>query len=113
MPICVKPKGWWPGEKRTRLSIDAHLMKGDYDDYLHFPFCGDLIIEVFNWREDKEHITGTFSLQDTTTMGNACERVQNREINPIGLWLPYNHSPSYSSLPYNHSSNTEYIFTTA
>ena len=30
-------------------------MKGEHDDQLHWPFQGDIVLEILNWREDRGH----------------------------------------------------------
>ena len=45
--------------KGTCMSLHARLMKGEYDDTLAWPFSGDVVVEILNWREDKnqqEHV---------------------------------------------------------
>ena len=37
------------------VSVNAFLMKGEHDDQLQWPFEGNLIIELLNWREDQGH----------------------------------------------------------
>ena len=41
--------------KGSHLSIFAHIMKGQHDDRLQWPFTGIIIIELLNWLEDKGH----------------------------------------------------------
>ena len=47
--------------KSTHVSVYATLMRGEYDDQLKWPFEGDIIIELRNWKEDKGHQEDTFS----------------------------------------------------
>ena len=37
------------------LSVDAQLMRGEYDNELEWPFEGDIRVELLNWKEDKHH----------------------------------------------------------
>ena len=54
MCICVFANGCWDG-KGTRVSVGAHLMKGENDDYLPWPFIGIVTVELLNQLEDKNH----------------------------------------------------------
>ena len=37
------------------IGVYVHLMKGPNDDKLVWPFCGDVVVELVNWIEDKYH----------------------------------------------------------
>ena len=54
--MCLKmvANGWYDG-KGTHISVYAHLMKGDNDDYLTWPFIGTVTFELRNQLEDKNH----------------------------------------------------------
>ena len=41
--------------KGTYMSLHARLMKGERDDTLAWPFTSDVVVEILNWREDKNH----------------------------------------------------------
>ena len=36
-------------------------MRGEYDNELEWPFEGDIRVEILNWREDKNHHSGTIN----------------------------------------------------
>ena len=44
----------------------VHLMKGENDDILTWPFKCDITVRLLNWREDKGHVEKTFDFTDTT-----------------------------------------------
>ena len=50
--LCVRvdANGWSSG-KGTHVSVFAHLMKGDNDDSLIWPFTGEVIVELINQLE--------------------------------------------------------------
>ena len=52
--IKVSPAGAGTG-KGTHVSIFGFLMKGDYDDELNWPFAADIVLDILNWSEDKNH----------------------------------------------------------
>ena len=58
MCLQVYPNGNREG-KGTDVSVFAYLMRGEHDDQLQWPFEGDLIIELLNWRVDKGHKSHT------------------------------------------------------
>ena len=37
--------------KGTHVSTLAYLMRVEHDDQLQWPFSGDIVIELLNWRE--------------------------------------------------------------
>ena len=41
--------------KGTHVSLFVCLMKGENDQYLQWPFKGDISIQMLNWREDNQH----------------------------------------------------------
>ena len=90
--------------KSTCMSLHARLIKGEYDDTLTWPFSGDVVVEILNWREDKnqqEHVLSFHNgLQHTSI-----NRVVTTDIaqHGCGKFVPY------STLSYNHSTNTEFI----
>ena len=82
-------------------------MKGEYDDNLKWPFEGDIIFELLNWREDEEHQVRTIVFNDDTDT-QCSSRVTEREEAQSG-WNGRHDVFSHSSLPYDPSTNTEYL----
>ena len=75
MCVCVDANGQGSG-KGTHVSVYTHLMKGDNDDYLTWPFTGTVKVELLNQLEDKNHHTytlGPFSA-DFSKRVVECER---------------------------------------
>ncbi len=60
--MCLKiyPNGFNTG-LGSHVSVFICLLQGEYDDFLQWPFEGDVIIEVLNWREDKNHFRKAIS----------------------------------------------------
>ena len=108
--LCIKvlANGHSTG-KYTHISIGANLMKGDYDNNLQWPFEGDVVIELLNWREDNDHYRGnTISVNRNYDLdGSITGRVTEREYAPKAWGRPC--FISYSSLLYNPDTNTEYL----
>ena len=62
--------------KGTNVSVYAHLMRGEHDDHLQWPFTGTVTIELLNQLEDGNH----HSMQVKLSSKNiASQRVLNRE----------------------------------
>ena len=56
MCIRVDANGYGGGNG-THVTVYAHLMKGDNDDSLTWPFTGSVTVELLNQLEDKNHHT--------------------------------------------------------
>ena len=108
--LCIKvlTSGYSLG-KDTHISIGAKLMRGDYDNSLQWPFEGDVVIELLNWREDNDHYRGdTISVnRNYDHDGSITGRVTEGEYAPKAWGRPC--FISYSSLLYNPDTNTEYL----
>ena len=94
---CGKSKG-------THVSVYAHLMKGENDDLLRWPFTGKVIIELLNQLKDKNHYskTITFSRDDEVS-----QRVVKEERASAG-WGCSSYI-SHSDLGYNAEKNCQYL----
>ena len=58
------------------IGVYAHLMKGSNDDKLIWPFCGDVVVELVNWIEDKDHHRQVIELSPEVATNNVrCDRV--------------------------------------
>ena len=56
--LKVYPNGYGRG-KGSHLSVTATLMRGKHDCELEWPFEGYIIVELLNWKEDKNHHSDT------------------------------------------------------
>ena len=102
--LCLQVKANGSGNGLdTHVSVFATLMKGEHDQHLQWPFTGKFIIEVLNWREDKEH--HSMILPIISDYGFI--RVTGQE--KYGRSRGYHQFISHSSLPYNPTTNTEYL----
>ena len=57
------------------IVVYVHLMKGPNDNELIWPFCGDVVVDLVNWREDKNHHRQVIELSPEVVTGNVCDRV--------------------------------------
>ena len=87
----------------THVSVYAALMRGEHDQHLQWPFTGEFIIELLNWREDKEHYWMTLEI----ISDDGFDRVTGKR--KYGTSYGYPQFISHSSLPYNSTTNTEYL----
>ena len=70
-------------ETAKYVSVFACLLKGDQDDSLQWPFCGDLTIEIQNWYDDHGHFKGVVHLNFPDDPSHA--RVCTEEVQPSGF----------------------------
>ena len=88
------------------VSLYLYLMKGPNDHQLQWPFQGDIVVELINWRQDKGHHSKVIRLSPACT-NTICNRVidGDRSIHNWG----YMDFVSHSTLPYNAETATEYL----
>ena len=105
--LVVDANGHGEG-KGTHISIFASLMRGDYDNNLQWPFEGDIVVELLNWREDNHHYRrNAFSLNRYNDPGGSITScVTKGEYAPNCWGLDF--IPHFS-LYYNPDTNTEYL----
>lgn len=62
--FCLRVEaGGLDAGKGVYLGVVVHLMKGEYDDNLKFPFCGDITVQLVNQnKESADHCNKTFNL---------------------------------------------------
>ncbi len=92
--------------KGSHLSIGVHLMKGDNDDCLAWPFNGSIDVKLLNWIEDKNHINHTFFAP------NDSAHIINRVINGVRSdddVMYKNGLLTHHQLEYNNDNNTQYL----
>ena len=54
LQLSVDANGQGSG-KGTHLSLFVHLMKGEYDDELSWPFSANIRVQLMNWSSDSHH----------------------------------------------------------
>lgn len=91
--------------KGGSVVLHLYLMKGPNDDWLQWPFRGDVVIELVNWRSDKGHHSRLLSLSSECT-NSACERVRSGDR---GMCWDHGNFISHDSLPFNAETGTEYL----
>ena len=99
--LVVYANGYGSGED-SHVSVLATLMEGEYDQHLKWPFTGDIIIELLNWRKDKIHYQKTISIK----FSEAFVRVTAGKYGKNCGFLQF---ISHSSLRYNPNTKTLYL----
>ena len=105
--MCLKVNANGDGEgKGTHVSAIAYLMRGEFDDYLQWPFRGHVVIQLCNQLQDKYHRGRTFDFSETTD-AEVISRVTSGERADRG-WgcdtlIPHN------DLNFNPTTNSQYL----
>ena len=94
------------GVVKVHVTVYVHLMKGEYDQVLTWPFKYDITIQLLNWREDKGHVEKTVPFNDSYNIKHR-KRVMEGDKTPGGWGYPK--FISHSDLYYNITNNTEYV----
>lgn len=89
----------------THVSLYVYLMRGEYDDSLHWPFRGAVTLQLINQRMDSGHVEDTVPF-DYTVPSDVAARVTDGEMAPHGQGR--NLIP-HSALKYDKVWNTEYL----
>ena len=81
MCLRVVANGSGKGEG-THISVFVYMMQGEFDDYLKWPFRGDITIQLLNQLEDKEHHSMTIPFTDDTVAGRVTtgESISHEEL---------------------------------
>ena len=99
--ILIYANGYSSG-KNTHISAYIHLMAGEYDDQLKWPFVGKFDLELLNWRENKRHHELTVSIGAEQEFVKVLEGI-------FGTSWGFSSFISHSSLVYDSLRNTEYL----
>ena len=81
MCISVYANGFISGAG-THVSVFVHLMRGEYDDWLVWPFRGDITMQLVNQKSDEDHYERTASFIDPRL--NFSQRVMKGLISAYG-----------------------------
>ena len=66
MCLRIMANGRSKGEK-SHVSVDLYMMKGEYDEYLKWPFRGDIVILLLSQTNDEKHLTKILPMDDRAT----------------------------------------------
>ena len=69
MCLSIDTKGWGDG-KDTHVSVGVHMMKGEIDSHLKWPFKGEITVQLVNQKEGgRDHEGKAVELSDATREG--------------------------------------------
>ena len=66
MTIEVYPAGHGAG-KGSHVSVYPVIIRGEYDQFLQWPFVGEVVVELLNWSVDNHHYKKTLHLTPDST----------------------------------------------
>lgn len=93
----------------THVSVYVRLMKGHSDSELRWPFEGDIVLELLNWRENMEHVEKIVHFSEAVaSQSPSAQQVTSGEHADTKGW-GYDSFLPHSALPYDPATNTEYI----
>ena len=85
MCLCVRPNGFGPGEG-THSGVTVHLMRGEFDDHLKWPFRGNITYVLLDQEggKDRKDLVKVVPFDDIVS-DEYCTRVVGREVYRSGL----------------------------
>ena len=108
--ITVEANGWKEG-KGTHVGVAIHMMRGEYDNNLKWPFKGEVRVQLLNQRGDKRHIKrallGPRHYSQDDFNESVVGRVIGREIAEEGRGYPQ--FIAHTDLAYNHVKDCQYL----
>ena len=88
MCLRVDANGHGQG-KNTHTSVYIHLMKGEFDDQLKWPFRGEVTVKLLNQKQARGHHDGTVSCTDDTPGSRVTEGERAKEGWGSPNFIPY------------------------
>ena len=88
----------------SHVVVFVNLMEGEYDSNLVWPFEGHVVLELLNWRADKDHLLT--SIKFNRFFDSCASHLANYEYAHKGFGLEI---IPHSSLLYDPDTNTEYL----
>lgn len=89
----------------SHVSILAHLLRGEYDEQLKWPFRGLIKIKLLNECGDHNHFEGTIEYDDDTPLVNSGQVTDREKSTGWGIPLFIENS----KLLHNHGLDSEYL----
>ena len=104
MCLSITANGEGDGQG-SHVSCYIHLMSGEYDDILEWPFQGVVTMELLNQLEDKNHKKNTLKFDESKPL-EPRQRVLGEKY---GQGWGYHKFISHSELSFNSSLNRQYL----
>ena len=102
MCLKVRPNGSNTG-RGTHVSVYVCLMRGEWDNYLTWPFRGDITIQLLNQIEDKGHHEYTLAFTNLTPDSCAARVTASERAESWGKFQFISHSAL------NYDNNCQYL----
>ena len=105
----TKPKGiplFLRKNEETHISVCVHLIKGENDDCLGWPFKGSVTVKLLNWIEDENHLEHSFSTTSVTDP-QSFSRVTHGVRAPGEMYQ--RHFIAHNELEFNGEKKTHYV----
>ena len=94
-------------DEGTDVSVFSHLMKGDNDDHLKFPFKGHIVVSLLNQLEDKNHHTGELCSPEDDVSERTSGRITRGEMSSSGWGCAQ--FIFHEDLDHNSDDNCQYL----
>ena len=94
------------GGKGTHVSVFAHLMRGEFDDHLKWPFQGHVVIQLCNQLQDKYHRGYTIDFSETR-LAKFTNQEMSGEMTELGWGTPT--LIPHKDLNFNPTNNCQYL----
>ena len=105
--MCLRVDANGDGDgKGTHVSVYTHLMRGEFDDHLKWPFQGRVVLQLCNQLEDKRHCGHTISFSKTADP-KVISRVTDGERAESGWGTST--LITHNDLNYNPANNCQYL----
>ena len=104
MCLRVCPKGV-TGEE-SHVAVYVYLMQGPFDKHLHWPFMGDVTVQLVNQAGDHDHVERVIRFTDKTPERHS-RRVKGKEVSESGWGKRY--FLAHEDLWYNALKETQYL----
>ena len=104
MCVGVNPNGYGKANG-THISIFTHMMKGPFDDYLKWPFRGEITIQIVNQVGDHDHVEMIIPYTDKTP-DDVAGRVTGKE-REMFEWRVHQFASSYESARRKYHNDTQ------
>ena len=104
--MCLNVKANGDGDhKGTHVACYVHLMSGEYDDTLEWPFHGEITVELLNQLEDKNHLKTKIRFNESIPLLSRQKVVRQK----YGVGRGYHGFISQSELSLNSSLSHQYL----
>ena len=92
------------GGRGTHVSLLVYLLRGEFDDYIKWPFRGSVILQLLNERRDGGHYETVVEFTDETPLVNSGRVVKDERGAGWGpVMIPHSH------LTYDPTTDSDYV----